>query len=88
MLILKEHLKGEYGWMPEGARPAYKGEATRRLFNRRDGVQVLFIINVFVQQNCTPTIQDGLKAEELLLEKLPFGNKSELSVLQWLQKQN
>lgn len=88
MIILKEHLKGEYGWKPENLWPAYKGEATRRLFNRWDGVQVLFIINVFVQQNFTATIQDGLKAEELLLEKLPLGHKSELSVLQWLQKQN
>ncbi len=87
MTFLKKHLLGIYDWTVETEQSLFEGEATRRLFNRWNGSQVLFVINIFLLNTNDPSVENGRKAEWLLLEKLPSGAKSEISVLQWLFEQ-
>lgn len=87
MTFLKEHLSGMYDWTPELTMTVFDGKATRRIFNRWNGNQVLFIINVFLLNAGLTSIEEGRNAEKLLLEHLPLDTKSEISVVQWLNKQ-
>lgn len=87
-MFLKEHLLGMYDWKHDAGQLSFDGEVTRRLFNRCNGSQVLFIINFFLLNIDNSTIENGRKAELLIIEKLPFGTKSEMSVLKWLLDQN
>lgn len=88
MTFLKEHLTGIYEWNASMDKSVYEGTATRRLFNRWNGTQVLFIINNFLIRTGDLSISQGQKAEKLILEKLPLNTMSELSVLQWLQSED
>ena len=85
MKFLKEHLTGFYDWKPEAEIAMYDGNATRRLFDRWNGNQVLFVINVFLSNTGNMSIERGKMAESLILERLPLDTMSEVSVLNWLQ---
>ena len=87
MLFLKEHLTGVYNWSPEIDSPVFEGQATRRLFDRWNGSQVLFIINLLLDSNESSSIEEGRKIERLIINKLPFNSSSELTVFNWLQKE-
>ncbi len=86
MLFQKEHLMGHYTWADEKSQPVFTGDPTRRLFNRFNGDQVLFIINCSASQESHFTLHDGHILEELILHHLPLQAKSEISVLQWLRE--
>ena len=86
MLFLKEHLSGVYNWSPETETPAFEGQETRRLFDRWNGNQVLFIINLLLD-NSGSSVEEGRKMEALIINKLPFDPCSELTVFNWLQKE-
>ena len=85
MKFLKEHLTGFYDWKPEAETAIYDGNVTRRLFDRWNGNQVLFVINAFLTNSNDISIARGKIAENLLIERLPLDTKSEVSVLNWLQ---
>jgi hypothetical protein len=80
----REHLRGDYNWTDESANN-YTGSPSRRLFNRYDGHQVLFIINSFVTGD--NNIEDVRLVEDLILGQLPITAKSEISVFSWLEKE-
>ena len=85
MHFLKEHLSSyNYTWINEAI---FTGEASRRLFNRYNGNQLLFILNIYASLLEGFTINMGLKIEDRLINQLPVDAKSEISVLNWL-KQN
>jgi hypothetical protein len=84
MLFTKEHLSGFYKWFPETERSIFDGNATRRLFDRFNGNQILFIINLLMDTCGNYSIELGKKIEEMILDKLPLGTKSELTVYNWL----
>ena len=76
MTFLKEHLTGIYEWNASMDKSVYEGTATRRLFNRWNGTQVLFIINNFL-------IQNSIRDAEVLNIGVPdmwvqFGSNTEL----------
>jgi hypothetical protein len=85
MLFSKEHLEGFYNWFPENERSIFDGSATRRLFNRSNGNQVLFIINLILDCSRNFSVEKGRQIERLIINKLPVYVKSELSVFNWLQ---
>lgn len=87
MIFVKEDLLGSYDWNPASPLLSFEGGVTRRLFNRWDGGHVLFMINIFLHNIEEPSVEKGRKAEWLIMEKLPSGAKSEMSVLQWLLEQ-
>lgn len=87
MLFSKEHLSGLYNWLPETGTSVFDGDATRRLFNRYNGHQVLFIINLLLDSCGNFSIDQGRQIEKLIINKLPFNPSSELTVFNWLQQE-
>ena len=86
-MILKEHLlKTHYTWAVGLNHSTANNEPDRRIFDRSNGFQVLFIINYFCKSLGNLTVTDGLKVEELISGQLPQELKSELSVFNWLRE--
>ena len=86
MLFSKEHLTGFYTWTA-GTKIAFEGDPTRRLFDRWNGEQVVFVITHVLKSCGDLSIGLGKKLERLIINKLPFDPCSELTVFQWLQKE-
>ena len=84
MHFLKEHLSAyNYTWINEAT---FTGEPSRRLFDRYNGNQLLFILNLYASFIDGFTITMGLKIEDRLMNQLPIDAKSEISVLNWLKQ--
>lgn len=84
MRFLKEHLSAyNYSWVNE---LTFTGDPSRRIFNRYNGNQLLFIINLYASLIEGFTINMGLKIEDRLINQLPIEAKSEISVLKWLKQ--
>ncbi|HEY4150144.1 MAG TPA: hypothetical protein VGM41_14495 [Chitinophagaceae bacterium] len=86
MIFLKEHLTGHHYSWTGSANTLFTGDPSRRLFDRLNGDQVLFIINFFGQSVGKLTLFDGQKVEELILKELPENIKSEMAVFNWLRE--
>ena len=83
MAFVKEDLTGEhYSWSNE---TSFAGTPSRRLFDRFNGHQVLFILNSLHEESEKFNLQECNRVEELLLDKLPTDIRSELSVYNWLR---
>lgn len=87
MQFSKEHLNGLYDWPQDRERSVYDNNATRRLFNRYNGNQVLFIINLIMESCGCGTLDQGKRIEGLILNQLPFSTSSELTVYNWLRRE-
>ncbi|AEV99506.1 hypothetical protein A4D02_27070 [Niastella koreensis] len=86
MVILREHLrKSDYDWEIGLNHSLQNNEPDRRIFNRFNGNQVLFMINYFGTSVGKMTFTEGLQIEELISTQLPKEAKSELSVFNWLR---
>jgi hypothetical protein len=86
MEFLKEHLRsGPYNWEANSSHSEYATDPDRRLFDRFNGNQVLFLINYFGKSLGMLTVNEGLRIEELIFTQLPEHTKSELSVFNWLR---
>ena len=85
MLFLKEHLSAgnNYNWTGEFI---FDGTPSRRLFDRQNGNQLLFIINLYASQNDKFSEEQVQRIEEMLVNRLPDDVKSEISVLNWLKE--
>lgn len=85
MLFQKEHLNTNYNynWTDEFV---FDGTPSRRLFDRRNGNQLLFIINLYASQAQVFSQNDVSRIEDKLLNQMPGEIKSEISVLKWLQE--
>ncbi len=85
-IFLREHLcKTHYDWATGLNHSMENNEPDRRVFDRFNGFQVLFIINHFGKSLGKLTITEGLRVEELISAQLPREIKSELSVFNWLR---
>lgn len=86
MLFQKQDMKeNHYHWNNQG-NDIFKGQPSRRLFDRYNGEQVLFIINFYASLSAENfTLQEGQRLEEKLLNHLPIGTLSEVSVFNWLR---
>jgi hypothetical protein len=85
MRFIKEHLSAgnNYNWTDEFI---FDGTPSRRLFDRQNGNQLLFIINLYASQNDKFSEDQVQRVEEMLVNKLPEEIKSEISVLNWLKE--
>ena len=85
MLFSKEHLSSgnNYNWTDEFK---FDGTPSRRLFDRQNGNQLLFIINLYASQSDKFSTDQVQRIEEMLVNKLPEQVKSEISVLNWLKE--
>ncbi|MBC7849755.1 MAG: hypothetical protein H7Y31_08465 [Chitinophagaceae bacterium] len=86
MMLRREDLKLDYSWANELEPHLFNGELTRRKFDRGNGNQVLFLINLYASQNPGFTLEEGLVIEDLLSNQLPLEAKSEISVFTWLRE--
>ncbi len=86
MYFSKEHLVNDhYNWLTTLKESLYTGAPGRRLFDRFNGDQVLFIINCFGESIGKLTLDDGRKMEELISTQLPENTRSEVAVFNWLR---
>ena len=84
MPFLKEHMiLSHYEWNNPSA--LYEGSPTRRLFNRLNGFQVLFLINCCSAFLDSFSVKDGQDIEEMIGRRLPEELKSEVSAFHWLR---
>ena len=87
MIFLREHLReSHYNWTVGLNHSTANNEPDRRIFDRFNGFQVLFIINYFGKSLGKLSVTEGLKVEELISGQLPLEVKSELSVFNWLRE--
>jgi hypothetical protein len=84
MHFSKDDLTGYYKWAVEDRSSLFTGTPTRRLFDRWNGNQVLFLINTFLEQWPSSSTEDGKQVEDLLIHHLPVNINSEKSVFNWL----
>lgn len=86
MPFLKDDLSGQhYSWNGAVSSPAFIGHPSRRLFDRFNGHQVLFIINFYASLSDRFTLREGRRIEEMISSQLPMEAKSEISVFNWLR---
>jgi hypothetical protein len=86
MHFQKQDMAGtHYHWDSDDSNLMFLGQPSRRLFDRYNGGQVLFIINFYGSLNEPFSIEDGKKIEQELLNNLPLEAKSEISVFNWLR---
>lgn len=85
-LFLKEDMAGtNYHWPAGDGKQVFMGTPTRRLFDRYNGDQVLFIINYYGSQSAGFTAEQGRLIELEIANRLPMEAKSEISVFNWIQ---
>ena len=85
MLLSKTHLLGYYEWTKDPINFLFTGVPTRRIFDRFNGRQVLFLINSFAQLSKSFSLEEGREIENLVLNHLPLNTQSEKSVYNWLK---
>lgn len=87
MAFLKEDLVGQhYSWGNTANPSAFTGQPSRRLFDRFNGNQVLFLINSYSSQSDKFSLDEAHRIEELINKYLPVEAKSEMSVFNWLKE--
>ena len=74
-----------YKWDENPDQQLFSGEPSRRLFNRYNGDQVLFIINSYGALSEKFTTQQAKDIEMEIINHLPLDAKSEISVINWLR---
>jgi len=85
MSFTKDHLINKhYDWSIKPMHNAITDTPDRRLFDRQNGNQILYIINFFGHSVGNLTIDDGQKIEDLIMNQLPAELKSEIAVFNWL----
>lgn len=75
--------KFEYNWI-DADKDRFTGEPTRRIFDRLNGYQVLFLINSFAALRERFTLSEALDLEEKIQVNMPVNNQSEKTVFRWL----
>jgi len=85
MVLLKEDLVGKYYWPDNFKDSILNGLPTRRLFDRWNGFQVLFIINCLATLSEKFSIAEGREVESLIINRLAEHTQSELTVFNWLK---
>lgn len=85
MIFKKYDMAGtHYNWELETKETPFTGQPSRRLFDRFNGNQVLFLINFLASLTERFDLQSGLYIERMIKDELPLAHKSELSVFHWI----
>lgn len=85
MHFQKQDLENDqYNW-PGDEQQMFNGQPSRRLFDRYNGNQVLFLINFYGSLSDRFTIAEGKEIEQRLRRDLPLEAQSEISVYNWIR---
>lgn len=72
----------DYSWTAiKGDDPKVTGVPDSTLFNRREGYEVLYLINTFDLRN----MNDANKLEKMIRSELPSETRSQINVKKWLR---
>lgn len=77
-------VSNHYHWSAE-KKDLFTGQPSRRLFDRYNGNQVLFLINFYGGMSDRFTLQEGKQIEQKILHDLPENAKSEIAVFNWIR---
>ena len=81
----KQDLEGtHYNWADD-ENHVFTGQPSRRVFDRFNGNQVLFLINFYGSVSDRFTLREGKNVEQMILNDLPLEVKSEISVFNWMK---
>jgi len=87
MHFQKEDLAGDhYNWTNTEKQNVFLGQPSRRLFDRNNGEQVLFLINFLSSLSDRFTLEEARRIESVIASRLPLEAKSEISVLNWIKE--
>jgi hypothetical protein len=85
MLFQKQNLAGTHYEWNNGSTTLFNGQPSRRLFDRFNGDQVLFLINFYASLSDRFTLEEGRTIEHQIAHAMPDEIKSEISVFNWLR---
>ncbi len=80
----KDLESSHYSWTEEN-QDIFTGPPSRRIFDRQNGNQVLYLINSYGSLLEEFTVQKGKSIEKKIQDDLPESVRSELSVFNWLR---
>jgi len=86
-LLNKIDLKYHYNWKPiptEDSR--ISGISDTTLFDRNEGLEVLYLINAFADKHGITYKETGLIIERLIKETLPLNLRNQIHVMEWLNE--
>ncbi len=86
MIYQKSDMEGRfYKWDKDTSGSVFAGRPSRRLFDRFNGDQVLFIINFYASFFERFTLEEARDLERQIANNLPMEAKSEISVFNWIK---
>jgi hypothetical protein len=85
MLFQKQNLAGTHYEWTNISSTLFSGQPSRRLFDRFNGDQVLFLINFYASVSDRFTLEEGLTIEHQIAHNMPDEIRSEISVFNWLR---
>jgi len=82
----KSDLVYEYNWSPyEKDDPRISGMPDTTEFNRKEGLQVLYVINYLTDHLAWSVESFGNKLEKLIHDRLPKGMNNQKDTIQWIK---
>ena len=89
MALNKQDLEGtHYSWHTGSHKQLFSGQPSRRIFDRYNGDQVLFLINYYCNLTGQSNITDIRRIEYDIIHHLPENIKSEVSVFHWISSRH
>lgn len=86
-LLSKSDLKYKYSWTAyQDDDPKVTGSPDSTRFNRKEGYEVLYLINKFAAKHKLKQKVSGHKIEKMLHEALPGTIQGQENVMAWLKK--
>lgn len=85
MHFQKQDLTGTHYSGQDDNKQLFNGQPSRRLFDRFNSSQVLFLINFYGSLSGRFTLAEGRTIEKQIANELPAGMKSEISVFNWIR---
>lgn len=74
-----------YSWTAYGNDdPKVKGKPDSTMFNRKEGYEVIYMINKVLDSKGLTSVASGQKAETKIKDKLPGNVRSQENVFNWL----
>ncbi|MBD3270354.1 hypothetical protein GF376_02410 [Candidatus Peregrinibacteria bacterium] len=76
----------DYKWSAYGNDdPKITGEPDSSLFSRKEGYEVLYLINKIASDNGLKQKSSGEKLEKMIHEYLPSDTRSQVNVVKWIK---
>jgi hypothetical protein len=86
-LLSRNDLRFVYNWKSiPNEDPRISGTAGTTLFNRKEGFEILYLINSFAEKHGVDQKEKGLRIEKLIKEELPLNFRSQIHAIEWLEE--